>query len=99
MPAQALALLNDPFVIDQSRVWGQALAARGDESTADRIDYVFLRSLGRSPSTRQQNRMLGFVDRMAGLHGVKPTDIPSSQEIWQDVAHAMFNMKELIYVR
>jgi len=99
VPAQALALLNDPFIIDQSRVWGQALAARGDESTADRIDYVFLRSLGRSPSTRQQNRMLGFVDRMAGLHGVKPTDIPSSQEIWQDVAHAMFNMKELIYVR
>jgi hypothetical protein len=99
VPAQALALLNDPFVIGQSRVWGEALTARSDKSTVGRIDAVFLRALGRSPSTRERERMLGFVDRLAELHGVKPADIASSQEIWLDVAHAMFNMKELIYVR
>jgi hypothetical protein len=99
VPAQALALLNDPFVIDQSRVWGRALAARGEESIASRIDSVFLRSLGRSPTTVERDRMLGFVDQLTGLHGANPADVLSSQQIWQDVAHAMFNMKELIYVR
>lgn len=99
VPAQALALLNDPFVIDQSRVWGRALAARGEESIASRIDSVFLRSLGRSPTTVERDRMLGFVDQLTGLHGANPADVLSSQQIWQDVAHAMFNMKELVYVR
>ncbi len=99
VPAQALALLNDPFVIDQSRVWGHTLAARDDKFAASRIDYIFLKSLGRSPNGGERTRMLGFVDQLAELHGVKPVDILSSQEIWQDVAHTMLNMKELIYVR
>ena len=99
VPAQALALLNDPFVIDQARVWGESLVARGDESVAVRIDYVFVRGLGRSPNGGERDRMLGFVGRLAQFYGVKPVDVPSSKEIWQDVAHAMFNMKELIYIR
>ena len=99
VPAQALALLNDPFVIDQSRVWGQALAARHDESSAIRVDYIFLKAMARAPNAAERNRMLGFVDQLAQLHGVKPVDILSSQDIWQDVAHAVLNMKELVYVQ
>ncbi len=99
VPAQALALLNDPFVIDQARVWGEALAERGDETVVIRIDHIFLQALGRFPNTRERERMLGFVDRLAQLYGVKPADIPSNAEIWQDTAHAMLNMKELIYIR
>ena len=99
VPAQALALLNDPFVIDQSRVWGEALAARGDETIAGRIDYIFVRALGRSAHPRERERLLAFVDRLAKLYDVKPAAIPSNKKIWQDIGHAMFNMKELIYIR
>jgi len=99
VPAQALALLNDPFVIDQSRVWGEKLAARSDESVGSRIDHIFLQSLSRLPSTHERDRMFRFVDQLAALHGVTAADIPARQEIWWDVAHAVFNMKELVYVR
>ena len=80
-------------------MWGESLVARGDESVAVRIDYVFVRGLGRSPNAGERDRMLGFVGRLAQFYDVKPVDVPSSKEIWQDVAHAMFNMKELIYIR
>ena len=99
VPAQALALLNDPFVVAQSRFWGEALATRSDEIPADRMEHVFRRTLGRSPRNHERDRVLAFVDRIAELHGVTSADIPSSPEIWQDVAHVMYNMKELIYIQ
>ncbi|MCH2202465.1 MAG: PSD1 and planctomycete cytochrome C domain-containing protein [Fuerstiella sp.] len=99
VPAQALALLNDPFVIEQSEIWGKVLAAREDVSVVDRINHLFVQSLARSADCSEQNRMLGFVNQLADLHGVTPENILSSSAIWQDVAHAMLNMKELVYVR
>ena len=99
VPAQALALLNDPFVIDQASRWGKALVLRGAEPAETRLDYVFWRTLTRAPSEPERQRMVAFVEQLAGLHGVTSADIPTSEQIWQDVAHAMFNVKELIYVR
>src|SRR4029078_3874920 len=32
VPAQALALLNDPFVLDQAHVWAERLFSRGGQS-------------------------------------------------------------------
>ena len=99
VPAQALALLNDPFIIGQSVRWGKVLATRDDASIVDRINHLFLQALSRSADFREQRRMLSFVNQLADLHGVPPENILSSPVIWQDVAHAILNMKELVYVR
>ena len=99
VPAQALALLNDPFVIDQARGWGATLASRPDESVGLRINHVFVRAFGRKPTNAERDRLSGFVDQLADLHDLKPEVVLSSATIWQDVAHAMYNMKEFVFIR
>lgn len=99
VPAQALALLNDPFLIDQARVWGRRLVRRPDTSAAARIDHMFWRAFARPPRTAERDRLLGLVNRLAELHGVPPANRLTSETLWKDVAHTLFNMKEFIYVR
>ena len=50
VPAQALALLNDPFVLQQADVWAGRLVARPDDTVEARIDAMFRTALGRPPT-------------------------------------------------
>ena len=50
VPAQALALLNDPFLIDQAQFWAGRLIERSDASSDDRIKSMYLKALGRRPN-------------------------------------------------
>ena len=99
VPAQALALLNDPFVIDQAQVWAGHLVDHGDSSPEERIRWLYLKALGRPPSTQELDKMAEFVGQLAKLHQVQPNSVLGSDLIWKDACHAMFNAKELIYVR
>ena len=62
MPAQSLALLNDPWVLDQARRWGERIA--GDASLTDdaqRIERMFLIGLGRTPDADEREQCLQFL--------------------------------------
>ena len=98
VPAQALALLNDPFVLQQAELWGQHLAAGGDSSIASRIDAMFQTSLGRLPSDGERQRFEQAVQQLAELHRTPAAEVLNSQAVWKDVAHAMFNLAEFIYI-
>ena len=97
-PSQALALLNDPFVWQQAQVWGDRLAARHDDSLSARLDAMFAAALGRPPRDDERARFAELAARLAELHQVPPANLLSSREVWQDLAHAMFNTREFIYV-
>ena len=99
LPAQALALLNDPFLVDQSRFWSVQLVARHDDSAAQRIDYMFTKALGRPPADRERSRMTNLVERLQKIHDIPSDEILTSSVVWQDVSHTLLNLKELIYVR
>lgn len=98
VPAQALALLNDPFVVQQAELWGKRLLAGKESSLAERIERMFETGLGRSPDNEEQGRFAEAALRFAELHGVGPRAILESQAVWQDMAHTMFNLKEFIYI-
>ena len=98
MPAQALALLNDPFVVAQADGWAGALVARTDDSIAARIKGMFLSAPSRPPREEEQEGFAQAVVAPAALHQVPPAETLHSQAVWRDVAHAMFNMKEFIYI-
>ena len=49
VPAQALALLNDPFVLQQADVWAGRLLARGGDSVEGRLGAMF-RDRARPPA-------------------------------------------------
>jgi hypothetical protein len=99
VPSQALTLLNDPFVIDQAGFWADRLLAEPAPSVEARLDEMFLTALGRRPQNEEQRRLRGLVDELASLRKVDPGDLLANRDLWKDVAHAMFNMKEFIYIR
>ncbi|MGQ0636792.1 MAG: PSD1 and planctomycete cytochrome C domain-containing protein [Planctomycetaceae bacterium] len=98
VPAQALALLNDPFVIEQAGVWARSLVARPDESVELRIDVMFIVGLGRSARIAELDCFTRAVRQLAELYQVPSGEVMASEAVWKDVAHAMFNLKEFIFV-
>ena len=99
VPAQALALLNDPFVRAMADAWAKRLLAHSAASSEARLDAMFHRAFGRSMTDAERGRLVPAVDRLAELHQVAPADRLTSEPLWADVAHTLFNLKEFMYLR
>jgi len=99
VPAQALTLLNDPFVLRQAEAWAARIVAEGDLSVSSRIERMFLLALGRPANLPETERFERAVAGFATLHGVPPEEALTSARVWKDVAHAIFNVKEFLYIR
>ena len=97
-PAQSLALLNDPFVDGQADYWASRLIER-QGAVPDRIAHMFEQAFGRAPTPEETSRWVAAVLDLASAYELSPEKLMGSQAVWKDVAHAMFNAKEFIYVR
>ncbi len=98
LPTQALTMLNDPFVRQQSEVWASELIDAKQESVPRRLEAMFQSALGRAPARLELDQFRSLVDSLAQLHGVSDVELMSHRAIWVDVAHVFFNLKEFIYV-
>ena len=105
VPAQALTLLNDPFVVGQAEYWAHQLVASSHDSPEKRLESMFQRAFGRDPVETERARWMSAVNDIAGLYQDVPERRPpagglmDSLDVWKDVAHAMFNAKEFLYVQ
>ena len=97
--SQALALLNNGFVIDQAEVWAERAMENDAADPEARIRSMFDSAFGRPPEGGELSRLRGLAAELASLHGAGRDGIMDSREVWKDVAHAIFNMKEFIYIR
>ncbi len=97
VPAQSLALLNDPFVIEMSRRWAASLI-KDATSVDSRVREMFERAVGRPPTPSELEQARVFLGELAREHHVAG-DLGRSVEVWQDFAQSLFNFKEFIYVR
>ncbi len=95
LPAQALALLNDPFVLGQARFWGEQVAADRATDPDVRLADMIRAALGREADAAELAGWRGVRDDLARERGVGP----DSPEAWADVAHSLFNLKEFLYIR
>ncbi|MGE4619474.1 MAG: DUF1553 domain-containing protein, partial [Planctomycetota bacterium] len=87
VPAQALALMNDPFVHEQARLWGESSLKEAEEiGLADAIELMWQRSFGRIPSAEELAMAREFVEGK-GVEG------------WADLAHALIQAKEFRFIR
>ena len=98
VPDQALALLNDPFVIAMSKHWSERLLTDGTSSPEQRIHGMLESAMTRTPEPEEVASLLQLTRRSAELRGAE-SDLPECQVAWQDAAHVIFNMKEFLYVR
>jgi hypothetical protein len=95
---QALYLLNNPFVHEESkRFAGQLIASEPDP--AARLRLAYLRSLGRSPSESECARASAFLsryERTLVAEGVPAASRP--QEEWAGLARVLLASNEFLYV-
>ncbi|MEW6304252.1 MAG: DUF1553 domain-containing protein [Verrucomicrobiota bacterium] len=100
VPAQSLALLNDPFVIDAARYWARSLTQQtGDANLDQRIQTMFIATLSRPPDDRELAQSRRHLTDLAIHHGIAHDALPTSEQLWQDFAQSLFNLKEFIYLR
>jgi len=93
VPAQALILMNDPFVVEQSKKWAERIVAQ-PMSIDSRVDEMYRAAFTRHPTDREKKVALDFLSLNPNSN--EPHDIPVSR--WADFAHALINTKEFIFL-
>lgn len=94
VPAQALILMNDPFVHQQAELWGRRSLAAG-RSPAERVAGMVRQAYGRRATDGEVRDCLDFLTGQAGQYHAPPDD----PRAWADLAHALVNAKEFIFLR
>lgn len=90
VPTQALLLMNDDFIEEQSGFLAErAVAERGDELPRV-LTRMFELALGRPPDPSRLHEAVSFV-RSRESHGDRRSALA-------DLAHVMFNSSEFVYV-
>ena len=76
VPAQSLMLMNDPFVIEQTRVWAQQLLEV--KGVQHRIDRAFQMAFSRPPTAEQRKQCEAF------LHAFTGQPLPNDDDLRKD---------------
>ncbi len=93
VPAQALALMNDPFVVDQATKWADRTLTGPSPDDHARIARMMEAATGKRPDKTTLDTLAAFLDEQSTLYGAR------DKRVWSDLAHAIFNSKDFLYVR
>ncbi len=97
VPAQALIMMNDPFVVQQAEKWAKSLI----DSKADResrIRRIYEQAFGRVPTKQERAMAIEFLEKQSASLNVESADIDNDIRIWRDFCHVIFNVKQFIYI-
>ena len=94
VPAQALALMNNPFILQQAELWAKQVLSEPATSQTERISKLYEAAFGRLPTPSESSDALAFVQSQPGAPG-------TSEELkqWSDLCHVLINVKEFIFVK
>src|SRR5262249_39032547 len=98
VPAQALILMNDPFVASQARHWARRVVSGSDGPTEQRISSMYSAALGRHPEQAEVSDALEFLASQARELGLPANAWQSDERPWADLAHVLFNSKEFLFL-
>ncbi|QDU60829.1 Planctomycete cytochrome C [Planctomycetes bacterium Pan216] len=94
VPAQALTLMNDPFVSEQASLWAERVLATPDRSPKQRVERLYQSAFSRPPSDKETRAALSFLEQ----HAENPNDEGTNKQAWADLCHVLFNVKEFIFI-
>jgi hypothetical protein len=92
VPAQALSLMNNPFVVQQAEVWANRMLNEKSDP-AERVRAMYVTAFGRPPTVFEITEALAFVENQSQQYAANDQLHP-----WADLAHVFFNVKEFIFV-
>jgi hypothetical protein len=93
VPAQALVMLNNPFVLQQAELWAKRVLASPPQTAEDRVTSMYRTAFGRLPTEKEMMAATAFLTHQGREHGE-----PDHPKAWSDFAHVLFNAKEFIFV-
>ena len=97
VPTQALTLLNDEFVLIQSRYFAERVRQIGADPVGQ-IRSAYRIALGRDPSAREMTDSRQFLEKQRAHHESKGTADPPLAAL-TDLCNVMVNLNEFIYVQ
>ncbi|MEZ6067258.1 MAG: PSD1 and planctomycete cytochrome C domain-containing protein [Planctomycetaceae bacterium] len=93
VPAQALALMNNPMVIEQTDRWARRLLEEtAGQSIEERVRVLYTAVYGRKPTAIE----IATGSRFITAEG---TVDPNDPRVWADYIHVMLMAKEFVFVR
>jgi hypothetical protein len=93
VPAQALTLLNNPFVVEQAETWARRVSAESGLSAEQRVTGLYVTAFGRPPTAEERAAALDFLAQQAQQYGS-----PSDRRAWGDLCHVLLNVKEFLFI-
>jgi hypothetical protein len=98
VPAQALILMNDPFVVEQAGAWANRVLSEKEKTPAQRLAGMYAAAFARPPSEQELADALAFVDGQGQEYGLAPEARANDPRPWADLAHVLMNVKEFVFV-
>jgi Protein of unknown function (DUF1549)/Protein of unknown function (DUF1553)/Planctomycete cytochrome C len=99
IPAQSLALMNDPFVKEQAEACARLILSDRSVPPEERIEQLFIRAVARSVEADELRELMDFIRSQSELRMLTPDEAAVDEQIWADVCHIVFMLKEFIFVR
>jgi hypothetical protein len=97
-PLQALFLLNDPFVHEQSQAFATRIMKSAKEDSA-RIQFAYQAALGRPPEKAELEQCRRFL--VDARERLSSSGTPSSElvaESWRAMVRALLRLNEFVYL-
>jgi hypothetical protein len=92
VPAQALTLMNNPFVVQQAELWVERCSTSAP-TPAERIQRLYRTAFSRPATGEELRAAEEFLATQAAEYGA--ADDP---RVWTDLAHVLLNVKEFVFV-
>lgn len=97
VPAQSLAMMNDPLVKLQAERWADDIMQEDDATNEQKIDRLFLQATATPPANQQRRQLVQFLEEQSAAYGAEDGVI--FQQAWVDLAHTILNLKSFTFLR
>ncbi len=98
VPAQALIMMNDPFVVEQAAVWAKRLLASPGLTTEDRVHDMYASAFARPPSDTEMSSAVAFLTEQGKQYGLALEQAHQDLRVWSDLCHVILNVKEFVFI-
>ena len=99
VPAQALFMMNSPFVVSQAEATAERLLKDEKQSDRERISEMYLACLGREAKANEQSEALKYIDSLIGTNLKENDDKAAArQKAWAAYCQVLFASTEFRFL-
>ncbi len=94
---QALALMNNQFVLEQAGFTAERVTREAGATLHAQVRHAFQLALNRPPSVKEAQWALAFIKAQTAGYAERKSEKPAAAAL-RDFCHALINLNEFLYV-